>query len=505
MRYRYRQTAFLLWSWTTLVTSELTVIKLPADLKDARGPIDSSFPGFAFEQASFYDYAFERGKPNTFSQNLIKSVLHRTGGTPLLRVGGTSGDHAIYNKDQEDAVSCSSTVCGPMMSQDQQLSVGPSYFDAFKNFPGAKFEFMVPFERQNLANTLEWTAAGLKAIGKKALYALEIGNEPDFYNPFVLKDYLANWQKFLDAMLKQHPNLHKKRIFQALDIASREKPLATEDAFDQGLQQDEKHIKQVAYHYYQGMAPESYDELKQWILHTNTTERLSVHEDNIKYLKANQKHIGYVLSEVADNLGGGNGVLAYRNSLATAIWAIDFQLHAMTIGVDRVNFQQIYKPGFCMWEPTASEHWGVPKPMVRPNYYAQPFVADFIGKGGKTTVVSILQDCPHLAAYAAYTKGKLARIALINVNLWKEGDGERGQADFDLQDLPIKRGKATLSHLNSPHGALAETDLTWKGLEWTFDSGGKEKKVKDDSEKLDFEDCRLSVSVDDASAVMIEF
>ena len=71
--------------------------------------IDTSFLGFAFEQASFYNYSFDsQGAPNTFSQNLIQSVLDRTGVRPLIRVGGTSGDHAHFNASQDTATQLSS-------------------------------------------------------------------------------------------------------------------------------------------------------------------------------------------------------------------------------------------------------------------------------------------------------------------------------------------------------------------------------------------------------------
>ena len=112
--------------------------KPPTEASDA---IDLSFPGFAFEQASFYNYSIDAdGRPNTFSQNLMDAVLSRTGGTPILRVGGTSGDHAHYNASQKFAVNRPATEGGPAF-RPPYLSLGPSYFEAFKNFPEAKYIF----------------------------------------------------------------------------------------------------------------------------------------------------------------------------------------------------------------------------------------------------------------------------------------------------------------------------------------------------------------------------
>lgn len=504
MRYDLGKSSILLSSLIVLAASKATTINVSSGSKDAKGPVDPSFPGFAFEQASFYDYAFDEcGKPNAFSQNLIKSVLDRTGGTPLLRVGGTSGDHAQYNADQKEPVSCRATACGPFIPQDKTLKIGPSYFEAFKNFPGAKYEFMVPFDRKDLDNTLAWTAAGLKVIDKEALYAIEIGNEPNFYSWWSPKAYLDKFMEFATAITEKHPSLAGKRIFQSLDVASGSaEKLSTEKAFADKLNQNVSSIKQIAYHYYQSLAPENYEGLQKSILHTDTTRRLSGFEDDIKYLRQHHQDIGFVLSEVGDNLGKG-GNLAFRNSLATAIWAIDFQLHAMSIGVDRVNFQQIYKPGFCMWEPVNSTHWDIATPMVRPNYYSQPFVADFIGKGGRTKVASILSE-EKLAAYAAYEDGKLARIAIVNLNLGKASGEDRKKTDIVLDDLAKGVESVTVHQLNSPHGSLAQTDITYKGLEWSFESKGLQKQVRDDSKTVNIKGGKVTISIEEASAIILE-
>lgn len=57
---------------------------------NASGFVDPDFAGFAFEQASLWNYALDLdGNPNVFSQNLIAEITKRTGGKPLIRIGGT--------------------------------------------------------------------------------------------------------------------------------------------------------------------------------------------------------------------------------------------------------------------------------------------------------------------------------------------------------------------------------------------------------------------------------
>jgi hypothetical protein len=473
----------------------------------ASHPIDPSFPGFAFEQASFYNYSFDvNGNPNTFSQNLINSVLNRTGGTPLIRVGGTSGDRGRFNAQQQSPTNCSATERGPCFggSGHPSLSLGPTYFEAFKNFPGAQYEFMVPLHGRDLNNTLEWTKAGLDAIGNN-LYALEIGNEPNYYPWFAKDAYVNEYRRFEAALQRKFMSLQRNRIFQALDIASQqENTLSTHKAFELGLKNDTTSIYQVAYHYYQNSTPTTFADLQSWLLHSNTVKGLSVFESDIAYLRKYHPHIGFVLSEVGDSLGGKSGGPRWQNNLATALWAMDFQLQAMSIGVDRVNLQSILSPGFCLWEPVNST-WG--PPTVRANYYSHPFVAEFIGSTHQSQVIPLnVSDADgKLAAYAAYDSCKLARIVVVNLDLWRPGNGTRGNATLTLQNLPDDLEAATAHHLSAANGTFAETGLTWKGLEWTYESNGIERQVKNDSSQVAVKGGKIDISINATSAVMLVF
>lgn len=58
---------------------------------NASAVVDPNFAGFAFEQASLWNYALDAdGNANQFSINLIAAITNRTGGIPLIRLGGTS-------------------------------------------------------------------------------------------------------------------------------------------------------------------------------------------------------------------------------------------------------------------------------------------------------------------------------------------------------------------------------------------------------------------------------
>lgn len=85
---RYMQ---YLIGWLATSTAASPYVSVPSEVPaDASSIVDPDFAGFAFEQASLWNYALDLdGNPNVFSQNLIAEITKRTGGKPLIRLGGT--------------------------------------------------------------------------------------------------------------------------------------------------------------------------------------------------------------------------------------------------------------------------------------------------------------------------------------------------------------------------------------------------------------------------------
>lgn len=77
--------------WLAASTAASPYVSVPSSVPaNASDVVDPDFAGFAFEQASFWNYAQDLdGNPNVFSQNLIAEITNRTGGKPLIRLGGT--------------------------------------------------------------------------------------------------------------------------------------------------------------------------------------------------------------------------------------------------------------------------------------------------------------------------------------------------------------------------------------------------------------------------------
>lgn len=494
---------------TNAPLNAISLVLKPFVTNNASDAIDLSFAGFAFEQASFAQFATDAdGSPNEFSQNLITEVASRTGGAPYLRVGGTSGDNGHYNGTQTEEV-VPPAGQSPPQTVKPYLRIGQSYFSNFKNFPGAKYILMVPLAHYNTQNALTWARQGLLQIGAKNLQAIEIGNEPDLYPAFNATNatkYVNNFLKLEAAILKSLAFALPKgttQLFQALDISSGHADFLTiEGALELGINNN-SNIKTMAYHLYQGY---SYNDALAGLQyrianHSAVVNAMYGFMPSINYLQFAAPGVPFILSEIGNTLGKGDS--AQRNNLATALWNVDMQLNAMAIGVARVNMQQMVYEGFSMWLPQENE--GL-QPAVFANYYSQPFIADFIGTSGKTQVAEFPTDSPDfISAYTAFDNKRLSRIAIVNFQLWDAtaSRGVRPSTKINLTGLPKKTAFATVSMLTAPEGAYASDTLTWRGFQWTYASKGLAVQTRKTDKRVKIINGQLSLNVLATTAIMI--
>ncbi|KAI8962585.1 glycoside hydrolase family 79 protein [Daldinia sp. FL1419] len=496
---------------------------------DASDPIDPSFCGFAFEQSSFVRYAQDdSGKPNTFSKNLVNAVTSRTGGTPIIRLGGTSPDYGRYLPGQKEPAL-------PVAEQDNYqnigfTTIGPSYWDLTHNFPGAKYMVQVPLATTNVSETVVWAQSAVKGIGLKNIHSIQPGNEADLYaddfrgeggvelNPpeyqgkLNNETYVGNWTKYADAILAA-VKLPKGRFFTAFDVATHIGDYVHEDAyvfdvetcFKLGIDKNNI-IKDVSHHYYQRNAGTAKD-LAQGLMNTTITHNhLDQFKRRIAWLKKNRPGVPFILNEVGNSLFRTNSY-EFQARLGSALWQVDFYLYSMALGVGRINYQQIMHAGYDLWLPVASAGY---EAQVFSNFYSQPLVADFIGSSGKTRVAKLDiagDNVPaNFAVYGAYEGNAAKRIAITNLNYWNKtsSDVERPSVTLDLS-VPKGVKSVKVYHLNSPLGAGAAADtITYGGSQWTYKSLGKEvKNVRKDTEQIAVKNGVARVTVQDSEAALV--
>jgi hypothetical protein len=506
-------------------------IDVPSEVPgDASAEVDPDFAGLAFEQASFVRYAVDDdGNVNEFSKNLIASIYSRTGGKPIMRLGGTSPDYGRYLPGQAEPAL-------PVAEQDNYqnigfTTIGPSFWALAANFPDAKYMVEVPLATTNVSETVAWAKAAVEIIGLDRIHSLQPGNEPDLYNDdyhgeggaylgppdyqgtLNNETYVGNYTKHVAAIREALPDL-PDRFFTAFDVAMRVEDtsmaawlLDTETCFDLGID-DDNIVKEVSHHYYQNQAGFAED-LEEGLMTLSVTHtNLDYLRRRIGWLRENRPDIPFIINEIGNSLQPQNHY-EYQARLGSALWAVDFYLYGLTIGVSRFNYQELMHAGYNLWLPVASA--GLPA-QVFANYYSQPFVADFVGSSGVTRVAKLDVDngdsTPNLAAYGAFEDGTAKRVAIANLGYWNRTSSgiERPVAEVDVQ-LPASSDATTVrvTHLSSPDGAGAPADtITYAGSQWTYESLGKEVEgVRDDTEDVPVEDGVARVRVPSSEAVII--
>ena len=264
-------------------------------------------------------------------------------------------------------------------------------------------------------------------------------------------------------------------------------------------------VKAVGHHYYQ--TDGSTDLQTGLMSHVAISTHLDYYRSFIDYLQtstqANGAPIPFIISEIGNSLNRFHDY-GYQAVLGSALWGVDFQLYAMTIGVFRINWQQIMHSGFDFWLPVDSA--GVPA-QVFASFYAQPFIADFISSGGQTRVsqLDITGASEYFVGYAAYDANVPARIALVNLKTWESNSTDpRGAEALTLSGLDGVTS-VTVNVLSSPNGATADAStITYAGSQWTYESGGNEVTgVRDDTQHIAVVDGSVTLRVDDSSAVLV--
>ena len=103
---------------------------------------------------------------------------------------------------------------------DTNITIGPSFFEAFNKLPGAQYVLQVPLVRQNLASSVAFAKAAFAAAGPR-IQAVEIGNEPDLYPTTRSNaEYVALYQQFDNAIVENVTGFPSGPFFQAPDTSS---------------------------------------------------------------------------------------------------------------------------------------------------------------------------------------------------------------------------------------------------------------------------------------------
>lgn len=238
--------------------------------------------------------------------------------------------------------------------------------------------------------------------------------------------------------------------------------------------------------------------------HTAVVRGSAFVKDAVDYLKKFDPVIPLALAETGSALGNDSDNNPLEAVLGSALWQADFFLYSMSISVKRMNLQSGLNFPFALWNPEY-QHKGKTVPAsVHPAFYGQIFAAEFRGDGDNVRVFNQDLGRPFLSAYMAYDSGKLGRVAIVNLDLWSQGDkAQRPKKEITLdvgklaKSTEVKRLTAVLG------GTAKASNITWGGDQWTAKSGGKGVQFLNDTDTVPVDNGKVQFSVQASEAVML--
>jgi len=325
--------------------------------------IPSDFMGLGYEISSV-------ARPGLLSaQNSVYVQLVRTLGTNgVIRVGGNTADYASYSATGQP-LSSPEGKAGSVVNHAVLHDLG-SFLDA----TGWKLIWTLNLGNGSMENAIT-EAKAVTAASNGNLLAFEIGNEPDLFprreghrhTGYGYDDYLREYRTFRDALRKAIPNI----AFAGPDAA-----VATEwvsrFAADEG-----KDTKLLTHHYYrEGQNP------------TSTIDKL-LHTDPklapiLAKLRAASESSGVPYRICETNSFSGGGKPGVSDTLAAALWVLDFMFVLASAGCAGVNMETgVNQRGFISsYSPIGDDELG--HCWATPEYYGmlaftQPGAGRIIG------------------------------------------------------------------------------------------------------------------------------
>ncbi|MCJ1354919.1 MAG: hypothetical protein MMC33_004909 [Icmadophila ericetorum] len=467
-------------------------------------PIQPSFVSFAIEFIFFPNYAGTASSPNTFSDTLLDNIGNITGTKPYVRVGGNTQDLAIYSA-QLPTPTQALFVSSPLDSHFADISIGPSFFEGFANWPGVQFIYGLNLNNATNSATgwdslIATVEVACQALTGKLLF-WEYGNEPDAYprpeSTWNDSSYADSWKNGTDAIQSQ--------------LSSSCSSMASGDAFGfvgpsllgttrlppvgifQAGYNSQGYVKEYTLHHYMDNAAMDQVSLQGTLMnHSNVIDKLSWIQQEISSLNnpplinpdaAPETTLPFSLDEANSILQGNLAPSGTLDVFGSALWTVDYMLYCASIGLSRVHMQQGSGFLYNSWEPVGNGgDWTMG---TKAPYYGNIAVATMMG--------NITENVPRIveidlsssgvgdfaSAYAAYINSNtLARVAVIDLHQYNATQSDssnangRGSTNYtfsvpsSLSSQIVEGASVTVQRLQAA-GSDVLSGITFDG--WSYD------------------------------------
>jgi hypothetical protein len=209
------------------------------------------------------------------------------------------------------------------------------------------------------------------------------------------------------------------------------------------------------------------------------------------------------------------GAPGLSNSFGAALWGLDFNLWCASQNIKRVHMHQGTNYRYASWQPVSTSLATIG---TKPPYYANIAVAAFLGDVGRNDVQIANIPLPEAeeAAYAAYDKGVLKRLAIVNMRAYNytvngtsdiPNPVQRPSQKYEFQVPDDCKGEVEVQRLIA-NGSDAITGITFDG--WSFNwelEKGRPVRLGNITigERVEGDGGVVSVEVPDSSAVILRF
>lgn len=482
--------------------------------------LSPSYAGMGIEPSNLFAFT-GRGSPNQMTMNLLETLTNYTGQPPHMRVGGNTGDTALFNSSYNGYdFQPNPATTGPT----DVAYYGPNFFKVINYFPKntpVTYGLPMAYQGSNANQMLLDIANGVvDAFTNIRLYSLEIGNEPDLYvqNKFRQSGWGASqygneWSSAVLQVWQQvlQPKGITKSFFESACTATTasNRGFRIEDLVQTGVATATDNGLYVGgwnqhdYYYYVNVS--SYKLTLEGLMDLGST----IGQFNEWTNQADQARTTgkpYFLREMGSI--GPEGIRGISDTFGNALWTFNFFLFASTVGVQSVQMHMLQDSFGSPWQPIPMSDGT--QPFVRPSFAAWAAMAQLNGAGCQTQIAPLtINNMPsgynnRLGAYAAYDAGNLQSVVVINTKPAYSSQGQNINTQQVSFSLPTSMAGKTfyISLLTAP-GADATTNTLWNGYSYSQSGDGTARKVDQQTRTAVVgSDGTLTFSVRDSQAVV---
>ena len=212
--------------------------------------------------------------------------------------------------------------------------------------------------------------------------------------------------------------------------------------------------------------------------HTAVINSVAKHVGVMTQLEQNglAKGVPYILGEMNSLYHQDKPGLS--NSFGAALWGVDFNLYCASQNIRRTHMHQGTDYRYASWQPIETNKTSIG---TKAPYYGNVMVAAMLHAKQdehdlKVQVVNLPMPQETESAYAAYVNGKLARIAVINMQQWNYTGTDveanpRPSAMYQFQ-VSEASGKSLSVRRLMANGTDAITGITWNGFSYNYELEG---------------------------------